>query len=56
MATVKGSAGGNDKDDQVKLMYIDVRKAHLNGEVDDDSAYVTLPKEVGGGVRRLRRW
>ena len=36
MARVKGSVGGNDKDGQVKLMYIDVKKAHLNGEVDDD--------------------
>ena len=29
----------------------------MNGEVDDDDfAYITLPKEVGGGVERLRRW
>ena len=57
MARVKGSVGGNDKDGHVKLMYIDVKKAHLNGEVDyDDFAYITLPKEVGGGVGRLRRW
>ena len=53
MARVKGSLGGNDKDGQVKLMYIDVKKAHLN---DDDFAYITLPKKVGGGVGRLRRW
>ena len=32
----KGSVGGNDKDGQVKLMYVDVKKVHLNGEVDDD--------------------
>ena len=57
MARVKGSVGGNDKDGQVKLMFIDVKKAHLNGEVDDDDfAYITLLKEVGGGVERLRRW
>jgi hypothetical protein len=57
MARVKGSVGGSDKDGQVKLMYIDVKKAHLNGEVDDnDFAYIMLPKEVGGGVGRLRRW
>ena len=55
MARVKGSVGGNDKDGQVKLMYIDVKKAHLNDD-DDDFAYITLPKEVGGGVGRLRRW
>ena len=26
MARVKGSVGGNDKDGQVKLMYVDVKK------------------------------
>ena len=52
MAVVNCSVGG-----QVKLMYIDVKTAHLNGEVDDDDfAYITLPKEVCGGVGRLRRW
>ena len=57
MARVKGSVGGNDEDGRVKLMYIDVMKAHLNGEMDDDDfAYITFPKEVGGGVGRLRRW
>ena len=47
MARVKGSVGGNDKDGQVKLMYIDVKKAHLNGEVDDDDfAYITLSRRL----------
>ena len=52
MARGKGSEGGNDKDGQVKLMYIDVKKAHLNGEEDDDFAYITLELEE----RRLRAW
>jgi hypothetical protein len=40
-----------------KLMFIDVKKAHLNGEVPDDEwVFVELPIEAGGGVVRLRRW
>ena len=40
-----------------KLMFIDVKKAHLNGEVPEDEwAFVELPPEAGGGVARLRRW
>ena len=51
MARVKGGVGGNDEDGQVKLMYIDVKKAHLNGEVEDSEfAYILLPEGVGGGV------
>lgn len=57
MAKVKGSVGGSDKDGQVKLMYIDVKKAHLNGVVEDETfAYILRPAEAGGGVGRLRRW
>ena len=57
MARVKGSVGGDEKNGPVKLMFIDVKKAHLNGEVaEDEFAYILLPKEVGGGVGRLRRW
>ena len=38
-------------------MDIDLKKVHLNGKADDDDfAYIMLPKEVGGGVGRLRRW
>ena len=38
-------------------MFIDVEKDHLNGGVaEDEFAYILLPKEVGGGVGRLRRW
>ena len=37
-----------------KLLFIDVKKAHLNGKVPDDVfAYVRLP---GGKVWRLKRW
>ncbi len=40
-----------------KLMFIDVKKAHLNGKVPEDEwAFVALPAEAGGGVARLRRW
>ena len=40
-----------------KLLFIDVKKAHLNGKVlEDEWAYVVLPAEAGGGVARLRRW
>jgi hypothetical protein len=57
MARVKGSVGGSDYEGAVKLMFIDVKKAHLNGEVaEDEFAYVLLTKEAGGGVGRLRRW
>ena len=41
----------------MKLMFVDVRKAHLNGKLQDDEfAYIQLPVEAGGGVVRLRRW
>ena len=40
-----------------KLMFIDVKKAHLNGEIPEDVwVFVELPSEAGGGVVRLRRW
>ena len=40
-----------------KLMFMDVKKAHLNGRLQDNEfAYVYLPEEAGGGVARLRRW
>ena len=57
MARVKGGVGGDDKDGAVKLMFVDVKKAHLNGVVgDDEFAYISLTEEVGGGVGLLRRW
>ena len=42
-----------------KLLFVDVKKAHLNGKVDSDQFIVIeLPREVGGDKRygRLRRW
>ncbi len=40
-----------------KLLFVDVKKAHLNGKVfEDELAYVALPTEAGGGVPRLQRW
>ena len=39
------------------MMFIDIKKAHLNGKLaEDEYAYVQLPIEAGGGVGRLRRW
>ena len=42
---------------EMKLMFIDVRKAHLNAECHDD-VYVDLPVEFGqpGRCGKLRRW
>ena len=43
----------------IKIMLIDVKKAHLNGLVSEDEyAYIELPGEVGrsGKRGRLRRW
>jgi hypothetical protein len=42
---------------RMKLLFIDVRKAHLNG-VCDQEVYVELPKEaeVEGKCGRLKRW
>ena len=38
-------------------MFMDVKKAHLNGKVsEDEGAFVVLPPEAGGVVARLRRW
>ena len=48
----------NKKDEQ-KLMFIDVRKAHLNGVVDDQEwVFVELPPEFHayGRFARIRRW
>lgn len=49
--------GGSDDDGPVKLLFIDVNKAHLNGEVTEgEYEYIALPNEAGGGVGRLKRW
>ena len=57
MAMVEGAVGGNEESGAVKVMFIDVKKAHLNGRVkESEFAYVQLPDEAGGGVARLRRW
>lgn len=40
-----------------KLMFIDVKKAHLNGVVrEGEFAYVQLPQDPPGRCRRLTRW
>ena len=57
MAALDGSVRGDPRQGPVKLMFIDIKKAHLNGKLSDDEyAYVQLPEEAGGGVGRLRRW
>ena len=57
MAVVEGSVGGKVGRGEVKMMFVDVKKAHLNGKLkDDEFAHVQLPEEAGGGVGRLRRW
>ena len=38
-------------------MFIDVKKAHLNGVVGpEENAYVKMPCDPPGHCRRLRRW
>jgi hypothetical protein len=40
-----------------KLLFIDVKRAHLKGKVlEDEWACVAFPTEAGGRVARLRRW
>ena len=57
MAMANGCVGGNAHRGRVKLMFVDVRKAHLNGKLrEDEFAYIQLPSEAGGGVARLKRW
>ena len=43
--------------EEVKLMFIDVRKAHLNAKCDEEE-WVELPEEMWrwGRYARLRRW
>ena len=43
----------------MKMMFIDVRKAHLNAPCDQEGLYVKLPPEAGaseGKCARLKRW
>ena len=45
------------KQDEMKLMFIDVKKAHLNAECDEEE-WVELPREFEqwGRYARLKRW
>ena len=56
-ARVRGEQG--PAGEEMKLMFMDVRKAHLN-PICEDAIYVRLPEEFGGGkggrVVRLKRW
>jgi hypothetical protein len=43
----------------IKIMFVDVKKAHLNGFLEEDEeAFVWLPAEANAGTKcgRLRRW
>ena len=56
-AACAGSRGGTSMN--MKLMFIDVKKAHLNGTVgEDECAYIMLAPEdkVEGRCGRLRKW
>ena len=57
MARVKGAVRGQPSRGKVKLMFVDVKKAHLNGRLKEgEYAFVELPSEAGGGVGKLKRW
>ncbi len=57
MAVLDGSVQGGEERGRVKPMFLDVKKAHLNGIVrDDEYVYIELPQVAGGGVVRLKRW
>ena len=49
----------NGRAEKMKLLFIDVKKAHLNGRVGEhEYVYIELPSEIEGEKRcgRLRRW
>ena len=52
------SKANRDGPRKMKLMFIDVKKAHLNGVCERDDVYVELPSEAGapGKCGRLLRW
>ena len=59
MTVAGGAFEQRGSKDEQKLMFIDVRKAHLNGVVDDQEwVFVELPPEfhVYGRFARIRRW
>ena len=57
MATVSEAMARDEMRGAVKLMFVDVWKAHLSGWLrDSEFACVSLSKEAGGGVEKLKRW
>ena len=57
MSRVNGAVRGDPHRGRVKLMFVDVKKAHLNGRLKEgEHAFVELPSEAGGGVGKLKRW
>ena len=58
-ATRLKDGGLTGKGRAMKLMFIDVRKAHLNAKCEKAHMYVNLPPEAGaapGMCGRLKRW
>ena len=54
MAAKEQSVWRRGRWERRKLMFVDVKKAHLNGKVpDDEFAFVKLPD---GKIWRLKRW
>lgn len=57
MSRVRRSVSDDRANGLVKLMFIDVKKAQLNGELtESEFEIIALPSVAGGGVGRLRRW
>ena len=55
MAIVSGAVEGDEKQRLVNLMFVDVKKAHLNGSLKNfDFAFVSLREEAGGGVGEIK--
>ena len=49
----------NRRKEPMKMMFIDVRKAHLNAQCNRDDIYVALPEEAKakpGNCGKLIRW
>ena len=52
---LRASMVQGDGEEETKIMFVDVRKAHLIPPCDED-VYVRLPEEFGCRVVKLRRW
>ena len=52
---LRASVVQGEGEEETKLMFVDVRKAHLIPQCDEE-VFVRLPEEFGNKVVRLRRW